>query len=256
LFRLAALLRPVAFQVAGLTESAAVFAFAALGFYHVTQTAAVRISPAAAVTTIAVLTIWGAFASAIYIPLAAWMVEANGWRPTLRILTMTAAVALVLGALAVDTRVEKAPRARFVVSELTASLRRPATRRFVIAVALIGMGVSKILVYQVPAMTTAGLSLGAASFWGCFRGFARLGGRLPLMPIVERLGIARSLRLAGGAITSRIPVLALAGTPWLAAIYALVAGFGILAGAALTKRSVLGVLLAGGAAYWAARWIA
>lgn len=235
-FGLAALLGLAAFQVAGLTESSAVFAFAvalgggayaALGFYHVTQTAAVRISPEASVKAIAVLTIWGAFASAIYIPLAAWMVENNGWRPTLRILTMTAAVALALGALLVDTRVGEAPRAKLVVSELKDSLRLPATRRFVIAVALIGMGVSTVLVYQVPAMTAAGLSLGAASFWAGFRGFAQLGGRLPLMPIVSRLGIAGSLRLAVGAITFGMLVLAVAGTSWLAAVYALVAGFGI-----------------------------
>ncbi|MDH3539796.1 MAG: MFS transporter, partial [Acidimicrobiia bacterium] len=56
---------------------------------------------------------------------------------------------------------------------------------------------------------------------------AQLGGRLPLMPIVSRLGIAGSLRLAVGAITFGILVLAVAGTTWLAAIYALVAGFGI-----------------------------
>ncbi|MGI9647684.1 MAG: AzlD domain-containing protein [Acidimicrobiia bacterium] len=36
---------------------------------------------------------------------------------------------------------------------------------------------------------------------------------------------------------------------------ALVAAAGGVAGAALTKRSVLGVLLIGGTAYWAARWL-
>jgi branched-subunit amino acid transport protein len=36
---------------------------------------------------------------------------------------------------------------------------------------------------------------------------------------------------------------------------ALVAAAGGLAGAALTRRSVIGVMLMGGAAYWVARWL-
>jgi len=89
------------------------------------------------------------------------------------------------------------------------------------------MGVATILVYQVPAMTAAGLGLGAASFWAAFRGFAQLGGRLPLMPIVRRLQTTGALRLAYGSIAVGAVLLAFAGNPWVAAAFAVVAGFGI-----------------------------
>ena len=226
----------LAFQVAASTDSVATFAmmaaigggaFGALGFYHITQTTAVRISSQATTKAIAVLTIWGAFASAIYIPVSAWLVQSVGWRLTLRITTLSAVVALVLGAIVVDTGVAGRPGRTRIWAELLASLRVSETRRFVIAQGLVGMGVATILVYQVPAMTAAGLTLTAASFWAGFRGFAQLGGRLPLLPIVSKLGTAGSLRLAFGAIGLGALLLAFAGNPILAAAYALLAGFGI-----------------------------
>lgn len=226
----------LAFQVAASTDSVATFAvmaaigggaFGALGFYHITQTAAVRISTQATTKAIAVLTIWGAFASAIYIPVSAWLVQSVGWRLTLRITTLSAVVALALGAIFIDTGVAGRPGRTRIWAELLASLRVSETRRFVIAQGLVGMGVATILVYQVPAMTAAGLTLTAASFWAGFRGFAQLGGRLPLMPIVLKLGTAGSLRLAFGAIGLGALLLAFAGNPILAAAYALLAGFGI-----------------------------
>ncbi|MDX1449553.1 MAG: MFS transporter [Acidimicrobiia bacterium] len=234
-FGLAALLGVTAFSLATSTTSLAVFAiaaaigggaFGALGFYHVTQTAAVRVSPDAATRAIAVLTIWGAFASAIYIPLTAWLVEAVGWRTTLRITIATAIGWLVAGALTIDTRMVDRSR-NPIWSELARSLRSPVARRYVAAQGLVGMGVAIILVYQVPAMTAAGLGLGAASFWAAFRGFAQLGGRLPLMPIVNRLQTTGALRLSYGAIVFGAVLLAFAGNPWVAAGFALVAGFGI-----------------------------
>jgi MFS family permease len=100
-------------------------------------------------------------------------------------------------------------------------------RRFLVSQALAGLGVGTILVYQVPAMTSAGLALGAASFWAGFRGFAQLGGRLPLMLLVRRLGVASALRLAYTAIAIGSLALAFSGNQVMAATYAVVAGFGI-----------------------------
>lgn len=224
-----------AFGVATATTSLSVFAlacavgggaFGALGFYHVTQTAAVRVSPTAATRAIAVLTIWGAFASAIYIPLTAWLVEIVGWRATLRITTISAIAWLIAGALTIDTRTVDAARPP-IWGELGRSLRSPIARRYVLSQGLVGMGVATILVYQVPAMTAAGLGLGAASFWAAFRGFAQLGGRLPLMPIIARLQTTGALRLSYGSIAVGAVLLAFAGTAWVAAAFAVVAGFGI-----------------------------
>jgi MFS family permease len=234
-FFTAAVIGTAAFGVATSTDSLAVFAatvaigggaFGALGFYHVTQTAAVRVSAAAATRAIAVLTIWGAFASAIYIPVTAWLVGATDWRTALRLTTASAIVMLVVGGLSIDTRSVETDRSP-IWPELRASLRSSVARRYVIAQGLVGMGVATILVYQVPAMTAAGLGLGAASFWAAFRGFAQLGGRLPLMPIVHRLGTTGALRLSYGSIAVGAVLLAIAGTPVVAALFALVAGFGI-----------------------------
>ena len=235
-FAIAALVGGAAFLIAAEAESPAVFAvfaatgggiLASLGFYHVTQTAAVRISPGQHDRAIAVLTIWGAFASAIYIPMAAWLLGIFDWRGTLRLLALSAVLALVAGALTIDTRARRSGQRTRIGSETLKGLRTGKARRFVVSQALAGIGVGTILVYQVPAMTSAGLALSAASFWAGFRGFAQLGGRLPLMPIVRRLGIAGSLRLAYVMIALGSIALAFAGNSLLAAAYALMAGFGI-----------------------------
>lgn len=235
-FGSAALLGAVAFLVAAAAESPVVFAmagsigggvFASLGFYHVTQTTAVRISPGAENRAIAILTIWGAFASAIFIPLAAWLVSMLDWRDALRLLTTSAVAALIVGAISVDTRSGMETRNAPIMRELGSALRSGRARRFLGSQALAGIGVATILVYQVPAMTSAGLALGVASFWAGFRGFAQLGGRLPLMPLLSRLGVANTLRLSYTTIGLGALALAFAGTPLLAAAYALLAGFGI-----------------------------
>lgn len=215
---------PAAFAIGGAVGGGVL---ASLGFYHVTQTAAVRISPRSEDRAIAVLTIWGAFASAIYIPATAWLVTLFDWRVTLGILAVSTSVTLAIGALAIDTRVKTARQRPRIFGDMGEALRNPKTRRFLVSQALAGVGVGTILVYQVPAMTSAGLALGVASFWAGFRGFAQLGGRLPLMPIVRRIGVVRALRVAYVAISVGSLALALAGNQFLAAVYAIVAGFGI-----------------------------
>jgi predicted MFS family arabinose efflux permease len=226
----------LAFQVAAAAPSLAVFAVAAglgagllgaLGFYHVTQTAAVRVSPASPNKAIAVLTIWGAFASAIYLPAAAWLVGWLEWRTTLRVLTFSAVAAFAVGVVVVDAPPAPRTGGRGIVAEVGASLRSPLIRRFIAAIGLSGMGASVILVYQVPAMTAAGLPLATASFMAGFRGFAQLGGRVPLAPIVRWLGTGRSLQLAFVAIAAGTLLLAVAGSVPVALLYALVAGFGV-----------------------------
>lgn len=235
-FAVAALLGGGALFLAASAASPALFALtgaigggvlASLGFYHVTQTAAVRVSPGAEDRAIAVLTIWGAFASAIYIPLTAWLVTQLEWRMTLRILGLSTAAALLVGVVAIDTRPRKDLHHQPIFGDVRRSLGDGRARRFLASQALAGFGVGTILVYQVPAMTSAGLALAAASFWAGFRGFAQLGGRLPLMSLVRRFGVANSLRLAYGAIAAGSVALAFAGSQGLAAVYALAAGFGI-----------------------------
>lgn len=224
LFVAAGATSPALFAICGAIGGGAL---ASLGFYHVTQTIAVRVSPRGEDRAIAVLTIWGAFASAVYIPLTAWLVTVSDWRTTLRVLALSTVMTLLVGALMVDTRpghVAERPR---LFADTGQTLRTGRARRFLISQALAGISVGTILVYQVPAMTSAGLALAGASFWAGFRGFAQLGGRLPLMPMVRRFGVATSLRIAYVTIGVGSVALALAGNQLLAAVYALAAGFGI-----------------------------
>jgi MFS family permease len=145
---------------------------------------------------------------------------------TLRILGVSTAVALLAGVVTIDTRRGKAPGVP-VFREVGRNVRSGRALRFLTSQGLAGIAVGTILVYQVPAMTAAGLALGVASFWAGFRGFAQLGGRLPLMPLVRRFGVANSLRIAYGAIALGSVALALSGSQILAAAYAVFAGFGI-----------------------------
>lgn len=198
-----------------------------LGFYHVTQPAAVRISPGAEDRAIAVLTIWGAFASVIYIPVAAWLVTVGDWRLALQVLAISTAVALIAGVVAVDTRPHQDAETPPIFKNLGRASRSGPALRLMASQAMAGIAVGVILVYQVPAMTAAGLALGVASFWAGFRGFAQLGGRLPLMPLVRRFGVATSLRISYLAIAIGSVALAFSGNQVLAGVYAVFAGFGI-----------------------------
>jgi predicted MFS family arabinose efflux permease len=233
-FATAAVVGGGALAVAAMAPTLGVFAvagaigggvLASLGFYHVTQTTAVRVSPGAEDRAIAVLTIWGAFASVVYIPLAAWLVTLIDWRATLLVMAGSVAAVLLVGAVLLDT--SRRDTGFAAVRDVGRTVATGRARRFLISQTLAGIGVGTILVYQVPAMTAAGLALGAASFWAGFRGFAQLGGRLPLMPLVRRIGVANSLRLAYAAIAVGSVALAFAGNHVLAALYAIVAGFGI-----------------------------
>ncbi len=200
-------------------------ALQALGFYHITQTAAVRASPDQPARAIARLTVYGAFSSTIFLPLAAWLEPMVGWRVTMRILVGGAAVVLITAAALIQDRPDPdRPRPPLRFAAMWGS--EPA-RRFVTATALIGLGVGVVLVYQVPLMTSAGLPVAVAAWMAGARGVAQVSGRIPLAWIVGRLGARASLVLAYGAITLGVLVLVVAGHVWSALIYVGLAGFGI-----------------------------
>ena len=209
-------------------SAGALGAFGALGFYHVTMTAATRSSPEDPVRAIAVLTIWGALASAIYLPAAAFLVEILDWRSTVRILGTTAVVALLAAALgapvAPDRSTGQRPPLRAVVATTLAS-GRPLG--FTITVALAGISATTLMVYQVPVMVAAGLPLMTAATAAAVRGFAQLGGRVPLTPLVNRIGSSGALAVALVALMIGGLILIVAGTFPVALLFAAVAGFGI-----------------------------
>jgi MFS family permease len=198
---------------------------ASLTFYHVTQPTAVRVAPDEPAKAIAILTVYGAVASTIYLPVAALLVDRVGWRSALRTMAVVSTLVLVVGA-AVVKEEQRAERGSGGPGLRTA-LADAYIRRFVIAWTTMGFAVGIILVYQVPLMTDAGLPLATAAALAGARGAAQMTGRIPLNPIVRRLGSRRSLRLAYACIIVGVGLLAISSSVLVGAIYALVAGFGI-----------------------------
>lgn len=198
------------------------------GFYHITMTTAVRLNPDNGDRAIAVLTIWGAFASFAYLPLTAALVERLDWRVTVRVLAAMVVVAFLAGAaLLRPVRAEPVERPASLGRIVASTVGRPDRRRFTIALSLGWIAMSTILVYQVPVMTAAGLPLGLAATLAGLRGLSQLGGRIPLGSIVARLGSVRSMSLALTSIAVSGVVLAVAGHPVPAVAFAVLAGFGI-----------------------------
>lgn len=199
----------------------------ALGFYHVTMTTAVRLNPDQPARAIAVLTIWGALASAIFLPGADWLESTFGWRPAVRILALITGAAFLVAAGTLRSTAPEQVERPSVARVLASTVAEPARRLFTIAVACGGLAMSTLLVYQVPVMTTAGLSAATAASMAGLRGFCQLLGRIPLTPLVERLGRDRALVLAFSAIAVGGMLLPVAGTPAVAIVFAVIAGFGI-----------------------------
>jgi MFS family permease len=165
----------------------------ALGFYHITQSVAARTAPAEPARAIIWLTLIGALAGPIYLPLTGWLVEAAGWRDAIRLDAATVVVAFLLAAILVRGRGgprrpqphESAARA------LVQAWHQPVTRAWLLATLISGAAVDALLVYQIPAMVKLGLPLGIAATVAGFRGLSQLAGRLPLGPLIARLGTAR-----------------------------------------------------------------
>jgi len=198
----------------------------ALGFYHVTQSVAARAAPAAPARAIIWLTLIGALAGPIYLPLTGWLVDTTGWRSAIRVDAATVLVAFLLAAILVRgrggrrrTRLhESAARA------LVLAWRQPVMRAWLLATLISGAAVDALLVYQIPAMVKVGLPLGVAAAVAGFRGLSQLAGRLPLGPLIARLGTRRTIVLAYAVGAAAMPLLFASGTLALALAFALLAG--------------------------------
>jgi predicted MFS family arabinose efflux permease len=237
-FTAAALVAAVAFGVVSVADHPVVFiplaaigmaALGALTFYHVTMAVAVRVNPDSPARAIAALTLWGAISSAIYLPLTAWLEEQVGWRATVRVLVASAVATLAIAAATVPTDGSRhSAVASTAVREALADVTREGERRrFALVVALTGLSISLLLVYQVPIMRSAGLGTATAASIAGLRGIAQLGGRIPIGRLLRRHHtntlLAASLTLLGAA------ALAINGSGWIPAaiVFALAAGLGI-----------------------------
>jgi MFS family permease len=122
----------------------------ALGFYHITQPSAMRAAGDQRDRAVVWLTIVGAFASPIFLPLTAWLVHTLGWQGALRV---HAALTLVIFTAAALASPRRAPAARRVTGNharardaLAAAWRAPAFRRWIAASMIGGAAIDIILV--------------------------------------------------------------------------------------------------------------
>jgi MFS family permease len=205
----------------------------ALGFYHVTQAAAARTTPARSSQAIARLTIIGALASPVFVPLTAWLVDATDWRVALRVDAASVGLAfLVAAALVPDHRVPELPRGR-ALDAFRAAWLGLAFRRLLIASLLSGAAMDIMLAFQVPIMRAAGLPLAAAATVAGLRGFAQLGGRIPLGHLLRRTPARTAL--AGANLLAAISAVLLLASGALPVAVA----YSLLAGAAIGASSPL-----------------
>lgn len=209
----------------GLTYALGAGIIGGTGFYNVTTAAAGRLHPEAPDRAIARLTIWGAFASPIYLPATAWLVTVSDWRTTVQILGATSAAAALLASVvargarsATSTRPSADP-----IAAIRSAVRRPVIRRMLLVYVLGGLAFSSVLVYQVPILTGAGLSLALAGSIGGLRGFCQIFGRVGLTPLVDRFGSRSLLRVAYGGAALGVLMLLIGTLPGGVA-YAVIAG--------------------------------
>ena len=254
LFLLAAVAGPGAMAVSSVQGALWPFAIAyasgcgvvgALGFYHITQAAAARAAPAAPAHAIIWLTLFGAFSSPVFLPLTGWLVQAAGWRATIRIEAVMVAAAFVLAAILIKSPGRPPPGgpADRPAGVLRDAWRSARLRAWLLATVLGGAAVGALIVYQVPVTVRAGLSLTVAAAVAGFRGLAQLAGRLPLTGLTGRLGARATLVLAyavGAAATLLLPA---GGTLAAALVLSLFAGASI--GAIYTLQGVYAHELSG-----------
>ncbi len=203
-------------------------ALGGLGFYHVTQAAASRVAPTRAPAAIALLTVYGAFASVLFLPLASMLEAAWGWRATLRVFAAVTFAAFALAAVGVQARPAGGrPTGRRSVAGIRLAWGAAPIRRFWIGQTLAGIAVGIVLVYQVPVMVAAGLSAATAAAVAGARGLLQLSGRIPLAPLVNRLGSVPTLVAAMAAVAVGTALLPAAGGLVVAVTFAVLVGFGV-----------------------------
>ena len=155
----------------------------ATGFYHVSTTAAARLGPGDPSKSIAVLTAIGAFCSPIYLPLGAHLITSTDWRVAFRVFSLLAFF-VAIGA-AIFASKGKSPSGSLPSSQPLRALKKavqmPLVRRMLIAYAFGGFAYSTLLVYQIPIMVDAGVTLQTAASAAAFRGFMQIFGRVGLL---------------------------------------------------------------------------
>ena len=198
---------------------------AACGFYSFTQPVSMRVRPDDTVRAVTRLTIWGAFASPVMIPLTELARNELGWRGAVRSSALVLVVFFALSAVAVQVSPSPNGRGGARLGDVTRRAWSSVFLRFYAAsVLLSAVAISSLLVYQVPVMKWAGVSAAAAASFAGARGLFQLLGRLPLVALVSKWGswnlqFACRLGVVVGAVA-----LGFSGTGAFTVVYVVVIG--------------------------------
>jgi predicted MFS family arabinose efflux permease len=208
---------------------------AAAGFYGMTQAIIVRLDHEAAMRRIIRLTIWGAFASPVAIPITEALRRHLGWRLAIELPAGAALVAFLVASRVVRSATPRdaAPTRTRWSSVMLTAVRDGAIRWHALGVMLTYMAMSTLLVFQLSIMRWAGLSAGVAAGFAGARGVLQLLGRLPLRRALDRVDAWNLLFAARGLVAIACLVILASGQVGFAGLYVLLAGAGIGAVSAL-----------------------
>jgi MFS family permease len=205
-----------------------------------------------------VLTFLAGFASVIYIPLAGWLVEAQGWRSALVTLALILAAgtipfhALLLRRRPADLGLhpdggpataapDSAPGTPHSVPErnatVRAAIRGSAFWWLTAAFCLNALGALALTVHLVPYLTDKGYGFGFATTMAGMVGIMALPGRLIFTPLGDRL--PRSAVTAGIFLLQALAIATLVVGSGTAAVVAFVVIFGAGFGAITPARASL-----------------
>lgn len=207
------------------------------GYYTVVHATIARRVPADRTRAITVNTMWGAFASPVFLPLLGFVAQAWGWRPAMVLSGVLVTGSFLFGA-AVSPSGSGVSRgeAGTLRAALAESIRDETMRRLLYVAVCSGVASSVLFLYQVPAMVSAGLVLGLASALAGLRGLFQLLGRLPLPWLVNRFGARQVFQVGLALVGVSSLLLLVSGNVVVAVVFAVVAGASV--GASSTLESI------------------
>lgn len=202
-------------------------AVGATGYYTAVHASIARLAPADRSRAITVNTLWGAFASPVFLPLMALASQHWGWRGALVGAGGAVVMIFVVAGALTPAPDEPAPARLGLFGGLIDAGRDPVVRRLLVTAACGGVTTSVLFLYQVPAMVTAGLTLALASSLAGLRGVFQFVGRLPLPWLLRRVPSGLLFRASLVLIGFSSLLLLVSGHLLLAVLFVVLAGIGV-----------------------------
>lgn len=214
----------------------------AAGFYSFTQPLAVRLASTDSTRAITRLTIWGAFSSPVMIPLTEVLRANYGWQTAVRLPAVLTMISFFVAASLCHVEVVPTEKPPALITSLRSALESSRLRLFTIGAFLSSIAVSTLLVFQVPTMTTAGVSTATAALLASVRGLMQLAGRIPLVSAIEKFTTPRLIIVSRFTLGFSALFLLGSGNITFAIIYVVFAGITIGALSALDGVAARGIV--------------